>query len=140
MVVCYGVDRFEVQHDGRQHSTHDTLPQAQAVEDSLGKPDAALSPDLAAYRARRAWLAERLQWESKLQPGDAVRVRWGYGSGFRATGPARVVRVNSSSVRIELLELVAGLNGNWPRGQSFSVPRANSERWNEWLQVEPWRA
>lgn len=41
-----------------------------------------------------------------LKPGDPVRVRWGYGSGFRASGLGKVVKLFPKSVQVELTEPV----------------------------------
>lgn len=79
-----------------------------------------------------------------LKVGDLVRVRWGYGSGFRAEGDGRIVKVFPGSVQVKLDADVpspyrtGGMTGGWPKGYTLKgIPRWMGNNWNYWHSVEP---
>lgn len=77
----------------------------------------------------------RCEWENGLRVGQEVRVRWGYGLGFRAEGVGIIDRIYAKSFRVRLTEDVAspygGANG-WDAGFLLKgIPRmTNWDGWN----------
>lgn len=82
-------------------------------------------------------MEERCRWEPSLKPGSPVWVTFGYGSGFRAEGPAEVVNVNRASFRVRLTEAVYAR----PAGSHVTVPNAalggGILRWHQDCAVWP---
>ena len=76
--------------------------------------------------------SEELKWESDLNVGDAVRVNWGYGLGFRATGLAIIEKINAKSFVVRLTEDVPHGNGiGWAAGKILrGIP--NKMAWFRW--------
>lgn len=80
--------------------------------------------------------------DARLIPGALVTVRWGYGSGFRASGKGRILKVNRLSVQVELLEDVQSPYDSekvgWPKGYVLSgIARFASTRWDQYNSVIP---
>lgn len=82
-----------------------------------------------------------LRWERELVVGDRVRARWGYGLGFRASGAAKIVRINEKSFRVRLTADVASPHPyggvGWIIGQELRIPRGISSEWHPEHGVEP---
>jgi hypothetical protein len=83
-----------------------------------------------------------LDEDRALRVGQPVRVRWGYGLGFRAEGRGRIAALYPKTVRVELLEGVPNPSGTgigWPKGFVLKgIPRfsAFTRRWDRWNSVE----
>ena len=77
------------------------------------------------------------RFEYYLQPNDIVQVHW-TNSGRAFTGKGAVVKVNRSSIRVELLEDVAPeWYGGYPAGREITVPRFGLHRWTPNNRVAP---
>ncbi len=78
---------------------------------------------------------EHLEWEDGLKPGDPVKVNWGYGLGFRASGKGVVTRIFAKSVRVKLTEDVGisssyGFDAGWTAGFELKgIPRVFGNNW-----------
>lgn len=81
-----------------------------------------------------------LKFEAELQPGQLVQVRW-TNSHHYWTAKATVVRVNGSSIRVELVEdVVYPLQRNeiaYPKGRQLVIPRASAAKWSANNRVRP---
>jgi len=79
-------------------------------------------------------LREILAADDVLSVGMPVRVRWGYGLGFRAEGTGTITKLYDKSVRVKLAAPVTGPSGGegWPAGFELrGIPRARDLfRWN----------
>lgn len=84
---------------------------------------------------------DHVEFDRNLKVGDTVRVAWGYGSGFQASGVGKVVKLNSKSLWVELTEDAGGrhnysLNGvQWPKGYVLKgIPRCvlTNDQWQWW--------
>ena len=81
-------------------------------------------------------------FERNMKVGQRVRVRWGYGSGFRAQGVGELVKINRGSVQVRLVRGVAspyrtGGEG-WPTGFVLKgIPKFAGNNWDYWNSVEP---
>lgn len=69
--------------------------------------------------------------------GDRVKVRWGYGAGYRVEGEGVLVKVNRRSLVVELsrpASICGGFGGTWTAGCRIRVsPNANA--WDAVLPV-----
>lgn len=76
--------------------------------------------------------SDEFRWERELKVGDKVRVNWGYGSGFRATGLAVIEKINAKSFVVRLTEDVPYGNGiGWEAGKILrGIP--NQMAWFRW--------
>ena len=84
-------------------------------------------------------VSDSFQWERDLKVGDKIRVNWGYGLGFRATGLAVIEKINAKSFVVRLTEDVPHGNGiGWEAGKIIrGIPNKMSWfRWNEEHCVE----
>lgn len=83
-----------------------------------------------------------LDEDRALRVSQPVRVRWGYGLGFRAEGRGRIAAQYPKSVRVELLVNVPNPSGTgigWPKGFVLKgIPRfsAFTRRWDRCNSVE----
>lgn len=87
-------------------------------------------------------MTERIEWESKLKPGDPVEVFWGLGLGFRAHGYGVIEKVFAKSFRVRLtapawirsqhgLEAEHGPKPDWPAGYVLKgIPRVFGTGWD----------
>lgn len=75
------------------------------------------------YVAEHPIAYDAIRFGRSLTIGQPVVVAWGYGSGFRAMGRARILKINKHSVRVALTERVPCPSGadSWPIGQELSV-------------------
>lgn len=79
-----------------------------------------------------------IDFESSLNPGDTVKVRWTNCKRY-FSGEARVVKNNRKSFRVELLAPVH-IEGQsyYPAGQTITVPNIDDMfRWSANNRVEP---
>ena len=80
-----------------------------------------------------------VDFETTLQPGTPVLVRWTAGSAGHYKAQATVKRVNGKSVRVTLTEAVETPGwGTYPVGREIVVPLlSNIDRWTYFNRVEP---
>lgn len=93
------------------------------------------------------WWKPLVEFDKALRVGSHVKVRWGYGGGFRAHGSGRVVKVSGKSVQVELAHDVASPGQRdkvgWPKGHVLvGIPRPSFQglllgKWNEWNGIMP---
>ncbi len=75
-------------------------------------------------------LRSQVQFEDTLRPGTVVEIRWTNSHHYYA-GRAKVVRVNLSTVRAELLNEVLCVYGQpYPIGRQIVAPRFAAQRWS----------
>ena len=76
---------------------------------------------------------EGLERDAALAVGQSVTVYWGYGLGFRAHGPGKVVKVNRKSVQVVLTENVPDPvcdSYQWAAGLVLKgIPRFTNDLW-----------
>lgn len=77
-------------------------------------------------------LQEAGQFDDALAVGQRVKVRW-TSSGRYFGGPGEVVKVNTQSVRVKLLEPV----GDYPTGREITAPRFMNIQWSKNNCVRP---
>src|SRR5262245_49107305 len=77
--------------------------------------------------------------DAALYVGQPVIVRWGYGLGFRASGPGTIAKINRKSVQVRLTAPVTAPSGApWPAGFVLTgIPRFASDAWQPEFCVEP---
>ena len=82
------------------------------------------------------------EMDAALVVGMRVKVRWGYGLGFRAQGIGTITKIFPKSVRVKLTEPTSPIADNalgWPAGFELKgIPRiSNFSAWDTWNSVEP---
>ncbi len=85
-----------------------------------------------------------VEHDKRIATGQRVKVRWGYGLGFRAEGQGVITKVYAKSVRVRLTkEVRVGFSigeGTWPVGFELrGIPRfaVLNGSWSEWNCVQP---
>ena len=87
-------------------------------------------------------ISHAMRFDGELSIGETVMVRWGYGSGFRASGRGVIVKLHPKSLHVKLDHPVMHNNKvGWEAGFVLTgIPRCRYDtlaRWNDEHGVFP---